>query len=77
MYADRLTYGAPFASVASEGDDPHVLSLTACRLAKGDDSWNRAFPEAEVVSFDRWSATVEHIWWLYSEGPDKLESVFP
>ena len=76
IYADRMTYGAIFASEASDGNRPHFIYLTACGLGKDDDSWNRAFPETEVVSFDRWSATVEHIWWLYSEGPDKLESVF-
>ncbi|KPK34279.1 MAG: hypothetical protein AMJ65_18515 [Phycisphaerae bacterium SG8_4] len=77
IYADRLTYGAPFASQASGGNRPHFIYLTACSLGKDDDSWNKEFPETEVVSFDRWSATVEHIWWLYAEGPDKLESVFP
>ncbi|MHC4228060.1 MAG: hypothetical protein ACYSW0_11595 [Planctomycetota bacterium] len=77
IYADRLTYGATFASEASNGNRPHFIYLTACGLGKDDDSWNRAFSKTEVVSFDRWSATVEHIWWLYSEGPDKLESVFP
>jgi len=77
IYADRLTYGATFASEASDGNRPHFVYLTACSLGKNDDSWNRALPKTEVVSFDRWSAVVEHIWWLYSEGPDKLESVFP
>jgi hypothetical protein len=77
IYADRMTYGATFASESSDGNRPYLIYLTACGLGKDDDSWNRAFPESEVVSFDRWSATVEHIWWLYSEGPDKLESVFP
>ena len=77
IYADRMTYGATFASEASDGNRPYFIYLTACGLSKDDDSWNRAFPETEVVSFDRWSATVEHIWWLYSDGPDKLESIFP
>jgi hypothetical protein len=77
IYANRQLYKAKDAYIASDGNRPHFIYLTACSLAKDDDSWNRAFSKTEIVSFNRRSAVLEHIWWLYFEGPDKLKSIFP
>lgn len=77
IYANSQVYKATDALIASDGNQPHFIYISACSLGKDDDSWNRIFPKSEIVSFDRWSAVLEHMWWLYSEGPDKLESLFP
>ena len=77
IYAGRQIYKATDALKASDGNHPSFIYLTGCSVSKGDNSWAEAFPTTEVISFRRWSATVEHIWWLYSEAPDKLESLCP
>jgi len=77
IYANRQVYKATDAFKVSDGNQPHFIYITACSLGKGDDSWNRIFSGTEIISFNRWSAVLEHMWWLYSEGPDKLESLFP
>ena len=76
VYANRQIFDASQASAASHGNHPRFIYLTACSLAKNDDSWNKTFPKAEIVSFNRWSATLEHFLWFCSKGPDKLEQVF-
>ena len=77
IYADHQIYKATDALKASDGNHPFFVYLTGCNVSEGNNSWADAFPRTEVVSFSRWSATVEHIWWLYSKAPDKLESLFP
>lgn len=77
VYANRQLYKAQDAYIASDGNHPRFIYLTACGIAKDDDSWKRAFPKTEITSFNRWSAVLEHIWWLCFEGPEKLESTFP
>jgi hypothetical protein len=77
IYADRQIYKATDALKASNGNQPLFVYLTGCNVGEDNNFWAEAFPQTEVVSFNRWSATVEHIGWLFSEAPDKLESLFP
>ncbi len=77
IYAGRQIYSAADALEASDGNQPRFIYLTGCNVSDGDDSWAQAFPQTDLVSFSRWSATAEHILWLYSEAPDKLGSLFP
>ena len=38
-------------------------------------TWSKAFAPAEVDSFDRLTAVIEHIWWMWMTGPDKILSL--
>jgi len=77
IYANGQIYKADDALRVSDGNHPFFIYLTGCSVSKDNNSWAEAFPRAEVISFDRWSAGLEHALWLYSEGPEKLASVFP
>lgn len=37
--------------------------------------WEQAFAPAEVVTFDRLTTVVEHIWWMWFDGPDVVRGL--
>lgn len=49
--------------------------LSGCDSGQQRDGWLAAFAPAEVVTYDRLSAVLEHVWWLWFRGPAKLTSV--
>jgi hypothetical protein len=77
IHAGGYLYTANYAQNASAENQPTFIYLTACNLGKDNESWPQAFPNAEVVSFERWSAVLEHAVWLYSDGPRKVEESLP
>lgn len=49
-----------------------LVYLAGCDLGKGESEWEAALSPAEVRSFDRLTATAEHIRWLWLSGPDHV-----
>lgn len=49
--------------------------LSSCDSGAQRKAWEEAFAPAEVVTFDRLSAIVEHIWWLWFRAPGELARV--
>ncbi len=49
--------------------------LTGCDSGQQRDGWLAAFSPAEVVTYDRLSAVLEHAWWLWFRGPEKLRAI--
>jgi len=43
--------------------------LTGCDSGAMRTAWEGAFAPAEVVAFDRLTAVIEHIWWLWFRAP--------
>ncbi len=52
--------------------DLRYVYLTGCDQPQ---AWIDAFAPAEVVTFGRLTAVVEHIWWMWVTGPAKLRAV--
>ena len=77
IYANGKNYTSHDALLASSQNRPSFIYISGCSVSYRDDSWNRAFPETEVVCFDRWTAVLEHSWWMYTKGPSVFESKFP
>ncbi len=50
--------------------------LSGCDSGQQRNGWLDAFAPAEVVTYDRLSAVLEHAWWLWFTGPKKLSSVY-
>ena len=49
--------------------------ITGCDSGAQQAAWEAAFAPAEVITFDRLSAIVEHIWWLWMRGPEVIRSL--
>lgn len=49
--------------------------LTGCDSGELRDAWVAALQPAEVITYDRLSASLEHAWWLWFRGPDKVRAV--
>jgi len=49
--------------------------LSGCDSGQQREGWVAAFAPAEVITYDRLSAVLEHVWWLWFKGPAKLRSI--
>lgn len=49
--------------------------LTGCDSGDQREAWTSAFAPADVVTYDRLSASLEHAWWLWFRGPDKVRAM--
>jgi hypothetical protein len=49
--------------------------LSGCDSGQQRDGWLSALSPAEVVTYDRLSAVLEHVWWLWFRGPEKLKTL--
>lgn len=58
-----------------KGTDLQSVYMAGCDLGARDSEWRAALSPAEVRSFDRLSATAEHIHWLWFEGPAQVASL--
>lgn len=47
-----------------------LVYLSGCDSGDQRDAWEKAFAPAEVITYDRLSAVLEHVWWLWFRGPD-------
>jgi uncharacterized membrane protein len=57
----------------AHGQELRLVYLTACDGGKYPGRWQEALRPAEVVTFDRLSAMLEHVWWLWFDAPQRLE----
>ncbi len=60
---------------AAPGKDLRFVYLSACDGGAKAAEWEQRFAPAEVVSFDRLSAGMEHLWWLWFDAPRQLREV--
>lgn len=49
--------------------------LTGCDSGDQRDAWVNALAPADVITYDRLSASLEHAWWLWFRGPAKVRAV--
>jgi len=50
--------------------------LTGCDSGDQREAWTAAFAPADVVTYDRLSASLEHAWWLWFSGPEKVRAMY-
>lgn len=57
--------------------DLRLLYNSGCRTGdRGYDRvWKRILAPAEVITFDRMSGGLEHLWWIWSEAPERLRGM--
>lgn len=83
------THGTPKGLMLDEGwltpDDlndadinPNLrfVYISGCDSGRQREGWVAALAPAEVVTYDRLSAVLEHAWWLWFRGPDKLRAIY-
>ncbi len=65
------------SEVVNAGTDLQFLYITGCRTGRRGYGWHwqRGLAPAEVVTFDRMTGGLEHLWWLWSEAPRRLRRV--
>jgi hypothetical protein len=49
--------------------------MSACHGGDKATEWQESFAPGEVVSFDRDSAALEHLWWLWFDAPARLRNI--
>jgi len=57
------------------GPQLHLVYNSACDGGSKADEWQQALAPAEVRTFDRLSAVLEHLLWLWSEGPTRVRAM--
>ncbi len=74
--ADRSGWITPQDVQAMPGSDRlQFVYLSNCDSGAQRAEWEKAFAPARVVTFDRLSAVVEHIWWLWFRAPAVLRKI--
>ncbi|MBI2424438.1 MAG: hypothetical protein HYV27_16530 [Candidatus Hydrogenedentes bacterium] len=51
--------------------------LTGCDSGVQRAAWEKALAPAQVVTFERLTAVLEHAWWLWLRGPDVIRTLYP
>jgi len=59
----------------TKNDALKFVYLTGCDSGDQRDAWVDALAPADVVTYDRLSASLEHAWWLWFRGPEKVRAV--
>ena len=57
------------------GKGPKYVYLASCDSGAQRTAWEAAFRPATVKTYDRLTPTLEHLWWLWSEGPEILRGL--
>lgn len=57
------------------GKGPKYVYLASCDSGAQRTAWEEAFRPAVVKTYDRLTPTLEHLWWLWSEGPEILRGL--
>ena len=68
LYTREFKIRPDTAAAGGTGDGLQYVYLTGCDSGALAEKWERALAPAEVVTFDRLSAWLEHIWWLLFRG---------
>jgi hypothetical protein len=63
------------AEWATPAKDLQFVYIAACEGGQRATEWQQKFAPAEVVTFDRTSGGIEHIWWLWFDAPNRLRQV--
>lgn len=58
-----------------DGSGPAYVYLASCDSGARKQAWEQAFSPATVKTYDRLTPTLEHLWWLWSEGPEVLRNL--
>jgi len=53
--------------------DLGLVYLSGCDSGEQRSAWEAAFAPADVVTYDRLSAVLEHVWWFWFTGPEIVE----
>lgn len=79
--APRLVYFRPEGGATKNwepvqiGEHLQFLYCSACDAGSRAELWQSSMAPAEVVTFDRTSGGLEHILWLWFDGPDRVRQV--
>lgn len=70
-------YRVPPSSIpaAMHGRDLQFVYLSECDSGTKAAEWEQVFAPAEVVTFDRLSGPMEHLWWLWVDAPARLKEI--
>jgi hypothetical protein len=60
---------------ATPGKDLQFVYMSACHGGDKATELEQSFAPTEVVTFDRDSAALEHLWWLWFEAPARLREI--
>ncbi len=58
-----------------EGTELMYVYLASCDSGAQREAWEKAFAPAIVKTYDRLTPTLEHLWWLWTEGPALLRDL--
>ena len=64
-------YYMPPSELAEMGEHPSLcfVYLTSCDSGTQKDAWEAVLAPAEVITYPRLTAVIEHAWWLWFRGP--------
>ena len=57
------------------GRNLQLFYATACHGGSQISQWQKRLAPAEVITFGRISGGMEHLWWLWYHGPERLKRV--
>ena len=57
------------------GEHLEFVYLSECYSRRKAAEWQQAFAPVEIVTFDRLSGQMEHLWWLWFDAPGRLREV--
>jgi hypothetical protein len=57
------------------GEHLQLVYITACDGGRLAGRWQKVFRPAEVITFDRLSAALEHVWWLWLVAPGRVRDL--
>jgi hypothetical protein len=63
------------ATLLAPGEDLQFVYVTACDGGSKAAEWEQALAPAEVRTFGRLSAVLEHLLWLWSDGPRRVREM--
>ncbi|HNR32276.1 MAG TPA: hypothetical protein PKI11_15400 [Candidatus Hydrogenedentes bacterium] len=70
MLLDRQWFPPQEAAALRKGERLALVYLAGCDSGAQEAAWRAALAPAEVVTHDRLTAMVEHVWWLWTEAPE-------
>lgn len=71
LYGERELYPKNMEDAnLHPGPNLQYVYLSACYGGALEQEWQQAFSPAEVITFNRVSAVLEHAWWFWTKAPD-------
>ncbi len=75
LYTSKLRIRPANAAPRGANEDLQFVYITGCDSGALAREWERTLAPAKVVTFDRLSAWLEHIWWLLFRGAGVVRSM--